>query len=82
MEINLSLPELDAILDASRKQEFNRNKFAAALKGVDLDDSEESDEDRFNAIEARAKARAAGISEDEYEFAELGLGVEREGDNA
>lgn len=77
MEINLSLPELEAILDASRTQEMNRNRFAAALKGITLNE-DETTEDRFNSIEARAKAKAAGISEDEYELAGLGIGVESE----
>ena len=78
MEDNLSLTELDAILDAARKREHNRNKFAAALKGVDLDEGNESAEDRFNDIEKRAHAKAAGMSPEAYEFSDLGIGVETE----
>ena len=78
MEINLSLPELEAILEAGRRQNHNRNKFAAALKGISLDDNEEPSQDKFDAIERRANAKAAGVSEEAYEFSDLGIGVETE----
>ena len=77
MEDNLSLPELEAILDAARKKEYSRNKFAAALKGVNLDEELE-EESHFERAEARGKARLAGISVDQLEFEELGFGLEPE----
>lgn len=80
MEIKLSLPELNAILDAARKQEHERRKFTAALKGVDLDESgtKETNEERFERIKRQAEAKASGKSETEIEFNELGFGVEIE----
>lgn len=77
MEDNLSISELNAILAASRKVEFGRQKFAAALKGIQLDD-ETSETTTFEEVEARAKAKAAGMSLEEYEFADLGIAVETE----
>lgn len=40
-------------------------RFVAALKGIDLDEGESNE---FDEIKQRAEAKAAGISEDEYEF--------------
>jgi len=37
MEENLSMPELIAILNAKQKEDYEQRKFAAALKGVDID---------------------------------------------
>lgn len=80
MEDNLSLPELNAVLNAAREQEYNRRKFAAALKGVDLEESssQESAEERFERIKRQAQALASGKSETEIEFSDLGIGVEIE----
>lgn len=78
MEENLSLPELEAILDASRKKEHARNRFAAALKGVNIDEDEDSEESTFERVEIRGKARLAGVSADQLEFEELGFGLEPE----
>jgi hypothetical protein len=39
MEDNLSMPELVAILEAKRNEDYEHKKFLAALKGVDLDKS-------------------------------------------
>jgi hypothetical protein len=80
MEIKLSLPELNAIINAAREQEFGRRKFAAALKGVDLDDTgtSETAEERFDRVKRQAEAIASGKSETEVEFNELGFGVELE----
>ena len=80
MEINLSLPELNAILNAAREQEHARRKFTAALKGVDLDEnsSGESPEERFERVKRQAEALASGKSETEVEFHDLGFGVEIE----
>lgn len=75
IEESLSLPELEAILEAARHREHERNKFAAALKGVDLEDNETS---TFDEVEARARAKLAGKTLDEYEMDDLGFGVEAE----
>jgi len=79
MEVNLSLPELEAILVAAREQEYSRNKFSAALKGIDLDsETGQSAEELFDEVESRAKAKLAGVSADQYEYGQLGIGVEEE----
>lgn len=82
MEEELSLPELNAILNAGREREYTRNKFTAALKGIDLDKNSESrgetNEERFERIKRQAEAKASGKSETEIEFSDLGFGVEIE----
>lgn len=84
MEENLTLAELDMILDAAREREMRANKFAAALKGIRLDDQdgerEETPEERFNRVVREAKAMATGKTTEEVEFQEdeLGFGFEIE----
>jgi len=78
METHLSLPELEAILQAARERQYVQNKFIAALKGVDLDEGMESVEERFDAIESRARAKAMGMSPEAYELSDIGVGVETE----
>jgi hypothetical protein len=74
IEENLTIKELEVILDASRKQEYARQKFAAALKGVDLDEGK-SDTPTFEDIKRRAEAKNRGISEEQLEFADIGIAV-------
>lgn len=80
MEINLSLNELEAILEAERKRLYNQNKFNAALKGIKLDDgpAEKSAEEKVQEIKNRVAAQLAGVSEEQYELQSLGMGVEEE----
>lgn len=80
MEINLSLNELEAILEAERKRQFQQNKFNAALKGINLDgeSKEKSAEEKVQEIKNRVAARLSGVSEEEYELQTLGMGVEEE----
>lgn len=79
LELNLSLPELEFILDAHREQQQNQNRFLAALKGIDLDaGAAQSAQDRFDDIVAEVYAEAEGVSEDEYTLGSLGWGVEDE----
>ena len=78
MENNLCLAELEAILDASREREFRQQKFAAALKGVDLGEPDGKDVPTFDDIKNRAKAKLAGKSEEEVSLEEIGFAVETE----
>ena len=87
LETHLSLPELQAVLSAGRDQEHRRNKFMAALKGINLDEhSKEDTQERFDKIERRAKAKLAamrtGKSVDETESVmehdDMGLDLEIE----
>jgi hypothetical protein len=76
LEMEISLPELEALLTAARDREYRKNKFAAALKGINLDEGNESVQDRFDKIKVRAEAKLSGKSEDALEFDALGLDVE------
>ena len=66
LEESLSLPELQAILEAAREKEHREHKFLAALKGIDLDEGKkEETQDAFDRIKQRAEARLRGVSEEE-----------------
>lgn len=52
MEENLSMPELTAILKASRDKSHEERKFLAAIQGVDLDAATEQ-EDPWESLKAR-----------------------------
>lgn len=75
METNLTIAELETLLEAKREQEFQKNKFAAALKGIDLDEPQ-SDTPSFEDIKRRAEAKAKGVSPESLELAEIGIGIE------
>lgn len=80
LEESLSLEELEAVIAAAREKEQRLMRFYAAFKGVDLDkQSQEDADERLRQIERRAKARIAGLSDEEVEkaaepsFAEFGI---------
>jgi hypothetical protein len=76
MEENLTLAEVEKLLEVKREQDWQDKKFAAALKGVDLDDPKDSDTPSFEDVKRRAEAKARGISTEALEFAEIGIGIE------
>ena len=80
IEENLTLKELEVILQAARDQEYSRQKFAAALKGVNLDESKTSGDKEltFEDIKRRAQAKVTGISEEQLEFADIGIAIVEE----
>lgn len=79
LEEKLNLSELYIILDASRKKEHNRNKFLAALQGVDIDEGQQtSAEERFNEVQNRVQAKLSGQSQASIEFDFFGLDIEVE----
>ena len=53
LESSMSIPELLVTLEESRKQTFENRKFAAAMKGIDLDGEKE------NPVDAARKRIAA-----------------------
>lgn len=79
MEENLTVEELSAILDASREAEHEKRKFAAALKGINLDEGKnkrgDGDTPTFEDIKRRAEAKARGVTEEQIEFADIGIAV-------
>lgn len=80
LEVSLSLPELEAILESAREQEHSMLKFQASLKGINLDGAGASQEERFMDIKNRAAAKAAGKDQQHYELEALGFGVENGGE--
>lgn len=82
LEENLTLAELEAILDAAIDKEARQQRFAAALKGINIDEvrNKESAEERFDRVIREAKAKAKGKTEEQIELeeAELGFGFEIE----
>jgi hypothetical protein len=77
IETSLSLPELEAILEAARKRERDRQRFQAALKGVNLDaDTEESL--TGDDIKRRVEAKMRGMSEEQFELQEIGIAIQEE----
>ena len=71
------MEELEAVLDASRKVAYEQNKFLAALKGIRLDEPAVA-EDRVQAIKDRVAAKEAGLTEEEFDLQQGGLGYEIE----
>lgn len=47
-------------------------RFAAALKGIDIDEGETSE---FDEVIARAEAKARGIEEEQYQLEQMHIGV-------
>lgn len=75
LEESLNLDELEAIVSREREREYDRQKFAAALKGINLDEGGDAQE-KVEEMKRRVEARRAGKSEDEADFDELGLNFE------
>jgi hypothetical protein len=79
LEMHISLTELQSILEAYREKELRDRRFTAALKGIDLDESMNgSAKDRVEEMKRKAEAVQSGISEDQFEFDDLGLDFEEE----
>lgn len=75
LEESLTIDELNAILDAARERQEREWRFAASLKGIDLPSSD-GGEDPVERAKKRAAAEMAGVSEEQLEFADLGIEVE------
>lgn len=79
MEEVLNIEELNAIIAAARERETRANRFLAAVNGIDMDKQlAESNKERFERIEREARAQLAGLTPEELEFGELGMGIEVE----
>ena len=79
MEESINLNELYAIIGALRERENRHNKFAAALKGVNLDEENgQSAQDIFDSAEEKANEILTGMTSEERTMSELGFGVESE----
>lgn len=60
LESSLSLEELTALIDASRKKSYEDKKFMAAIQGVELED-DSSDEDVLDLKGLAAQQDGFGI---------------------
>ncbi len=69
MEDNLSMPELTAILKASRDKSHEDRKFLAAIQGIDLDNAAEEEEDPWEALKARVAS--GGKADNSYDILSL-----------
>lgn len=77
LEENINIDELRAILEAAQRREHRKNKFMAALKGIDLDSqSNESAREAFERVKLSALAKSQGKTTDEIEFNALGIDIE------
>lgn len=77
LEENITLQELEKILDASREKKHQENKFMAALKGINIDEDVNA-KDKFDEVSRRAEARLSGKSTEELEFASFGIDFDTE----
>lgn len=79
LELSISLNELEMILDAARDLEHRRNKFAAALKGIDIDaPTQEESKAAFERARVRADAVLKGVNPEHAEYEAMGIDIEVE----
>ena len=76
LEDALSLPELETILTAARKEKESERKFMAAIQGIDLEKGNADDaKERFESIKRRVAARKSGKSEEQLALEGMGIDV-------
>jgi hypothetical protein len=71
MEESITMRELTLLLVQVREKEQRDRKFAAALKGIDLDEADKKAE--FEKVKMRADAALAGRTEEEHVFDIIGI---------
>ena len=78
----LSLPELELVVKSIHQREHRANRFAASLKGIDIDNPKSSGNggeegtSKFEEIKRRAQAKLQGKTEEEMEADDLrSLGI-------
>lgn len=77
MEEQLTLDELRVTLEAKREHEYKQQKFAAALKGVNLDEHTGKDEETLTGddIKRRVEEKLKGPNAEALEWQEIGIKV-------
>ena len=80
IEEALTLDELMLLYSTIHESLTSDRKFAASLKGIDLDknDSNQAESSSFDDVKRRAEAKLRGVTEDQLSFAEAGMGFEEE----
>lgn len=63
LESNLTMQEIYKMVEKAREMKYQDQKFAAALKGIDLDEGKST---QFDEIKRRAEAKAHGMTEEQY----------------
>jgi hypothetical protein len=76
METNLTLAELESLLESKRDREYEEKKFMAALKGIDLESPGGKSDTTFEDVKNRAAAKIKGVSQEALEFADIGIAFE------
>jgi hypothetical protein len=77
LEDNVTLEEMQIILDAAREKDYQHQKFLAALKGINLDEQSGADiRSKFDAVQERANARLRGENAEDASWESLGLDIE------
>lgn len=79
MENELTLDELQLLAQSSREKEHRHNKFIAALKGIDLDESNDS-ATAFEEVQRKVEAQLAGKTDEEYFWDMAGIEIEEDED--
>lgn len=59
LELSLSMPELIATLSSRKEIEHEKNKFLAAIQGIDLDKESGKGQDEWEAMKARVFSKGA-----------------------
>lgn len=65
LEEYLTRQEIVKMLEKAREKKYDDQRFAASLKGIDLDEGRQTE---FDEIKRRAEAKAHGMSEEEYDL--------------
>jgi hypothetical protein len=71
LEESLSMPELVATLEISRDLEYQKNKFLAAIQGVDLDNNSESGKGQKEWEDMKARVFSGGATTDSNDILAL-----------
>lgn len=59
--------ELVKLYDKANQKQWDDKKFAAAIKGIDLDENMSS-KSKFEEVQRRAHAKAMGMNEEAFEL--------------
>ena len=65
LEDHLTRQEIVKLLEKAREKKYDDQRFAASLKGIDLDEGRATE---FDEIKRRAEAKAKGVSEEQYDL--------------
>lgn len=69
LEDNISIPELEQILESSRDVKRRDQVFLAAIQGIDLDKN--TKDTSFEDVKRRAEAKLRGVSEEQVELGDM-----------